>query len=88
VSGKKFLQDFFADHQVDLIHCHTYAAAALGSWAKKRRHIPTLVTIHEVFDRLWYRMKPWRNARLYRRVEQWIVTREYDHIHVPSAFTR
>ncbi|USN56743.1 MAG: glycosyltransferase [Candidatus Peribacteria bacterium] len=82
------MKDFLTDHQVDLIHCHTYAAAALGARTKRHWGTKTLVTIHEVFDYLWYRIKPWRNARIYRLVEKWIVTRNYDHIHVPSEFTK
>lgn len=45
------------------------------------------MTVHEVFGSLWSQLKPRNNARLYRQIEKYIVTRDYDHIHVPSDYT-
>ncbi len=87
-SAPSFLNTFLSEHHIDLIHCHTYAAALVGSLARNRFHIPTLVTIHEIFDDLWYRLKPRWNARIYRFIEKYVTTRSYDHIHVPSHYTK
>ncbi|MEO1516243.1 MAG: glycosyltransferase family 4 protein [Bacteroidota bacterium] len=76
--------------QADLIHTTTYNAA-LPAWiAARLRGKKVIVTFHEVWDQLWFRL-PFASAlqkRAYYLFEQLLLRLPFDHYIAVSEFTR
>ncbi len=71
----------------DLIHATTYASAIPSSIIWRLRGLPTILTVHEIFGRLWRRYKP-HYRRFYLRFEQIIFWFHYTYKVCVSHYTK
>lgn len=82
-AGRKILQQ----DTIDLIHTSTYGgaipAALLAWWYRKK----ILITVHEIFAKLWYRYKVRYHAVFFRFFEFLIFQLPYDSYHCVSLYT-
>lgn len=47
--------DICHNHHIDIIHATTFMAAIPAGILKKTTGIPTLLHVHEIYGKLWYR---------------------------------
>lgn len=82
-AGKVLLQ---TEH-IDLIHTSTYGGAIPASLLAKFFRKKILITVHEVFGKLWNSYKPPTTARIFRFFEWLIFQLPYDQYHCVSLYT-
>jgi len=69
------------------IHTSTYWWAIPASLLGKLFHKKVLLTVHEIFWKLWNRYKSWYSARIYRLFEWFIFHLHFDFYHCVSTYT-
>ena len=74
-------------HKIDVIHASTYWWAIPGSILGKLFRRKVILTVHEVFGKLWKTYKWTFGWRLYRMFERSIFWFPYDAYHAVSRYT-
>lgn len=75
------------DEEISLIHTSTYGGAIPASLLAKIFHKRVILTVHEIFGKLWIRYKGLLQGRLYRIFEKIIFWFSYDVYHCVSYYT-
>lgn len=79
-----------ASKQVDIIHTTTYNAAISAWFAGKMRAVPTLITFHEYWGKLWFDLpflRFWQRL-LYYSFERLVAQLRFDHYVAVSDATK
>ena len=81
--GQQLLRE---DKSIDFIHTSTYGGAIPAALLAKRFGKKVIITVHEIFGKLWYRYKK-RTAWLYHWFEKMIFRCHYDAYLCVSRYT-
>ncbi len=73
--------------QISLIHTSTYGGAIPAAILSKIFHKKIILTVHEVFAKLWKVYKPWPSRWLFQFFESLIFSLPYDFYHCVSLYT-
>lgn len=72
---------------IEVIHASTYGSAIQSSILGKIFHKKVILTVHEVFWKLWYTYKWWFRGFVYSLFEQLLFFFPYDAYHCVSRYT-
>lgn len=82
-TGKKILKE----QHIDLIHTSTYGWAIPASLLAKLFKKKILITVHEIFGKLWKMYKPRTTAWIFQIFERLLFQLPYDCYHCVSLYT-
>lgn len=82
--GRKILKN---NPDIIGIHTSTYWGAIPASLLWNFYHKKVLLTVHEIFWKLWNRYKSWYSAWIYRLFEWFIFQLPFDFYHCVSSYT-
>ena len=84
IKGRKILKN---NPDIIWIHTSTYGWAIPASFLWKFYNKKVLLTVHEIFWKLWNRYKPRYSAWIYRLFERFIFQLHFDLYHCVSSYT-
>ncbi|HKL44130.1 MAG TPA: glycosyltransferase family 4 protein [Candidatus Absconditabacterales bacterium] len=81
--GKRILKQ----KKIDIIHASTYGGAIPASILGKKLKIKVILTVHEIFGKLWFKYKGLFGGLVYKIFEKIIFMKKYDIYHCVSNNT-